>query len=109
MGCIRNEILKNRKTSPADLAETNKKRLIAEGAKVSQRTLRKTNSWRPSRNLRDLCGLILLLFGRDYFGGRGSILPRMRTVSRITLPTIWKLLGLSLSIVSCGVWWKTPL
>jgi hypothetical protein len=41
MGCIRNENLKNRKTSPADLAETNKKCLIAEGAEVSQRTLRK--------------------------------------------------------------------
>ena len=30
-----------------------------------------------------------------------------RTVSRITEPTISILLGLSLSIVSCGVWWKT--
>ena len=46
-----------------------------------------------------LCGEIL----QYYFGGSGSILSRMRTVSRTTLPTISRLLGLSLSIVSCGV------
>src|ERR1700679_3372606 len=44
-----------------------------------------------------------------YFGGSESILSRMLTVSRIVLPTISRLLGLSLSTVSCGVLQKTLL
>jgi len=47
--------------------------------------------------------------GSAYFGGSGSILSRMRTVSSTTVPTISRLFGLSLSTVSCGVWWKTSL
>src|SRR5580692_11465191 len=47
--------------------------------------------------------------GYDHFGGNGSILSRMRMDSSITLPTICRLCGLSLSIVSCGVCQKTLL
>src|SRR5438270_8062408 len=46
---------------------------------------------------------------KAYFGGSGSILPRMRIVSRMVPPTISKLLGLSLSTVSCVVCQKTSL
>jgi len=42
-------------------------------------------------------------------GGRGSILSRMRAVSSRTSPTMTKLLGLSLSRVSCGLCQKTLL
>lgn len=45
----------------------------------------------------------------DYFGGSGCILSRMRMVSSSTLPTIWRLLGLSLSRVSCVVCQNTSL
>jgi len=44
-----------------------------------------------------------------YFGGSGSILLRMFTVSSTTLPTMCRLCGLSLSTVSCGVCQKTLL
>jgi len=47
--------------------------------------------------------------GYHHFGGSGSILSRMRTLSSITLPTISRLCGLSLSTVSCGVCQKTLL
>ena len=45
----------------------------------------------------------------DHLGGSGSILSRRRTLSSITLPTICKLLGLSLSTVSWVVCQKTSL
>ena len=48
---------------------------------------------------------------KSKIGNRKSdyILSSKRTVSSTTLPTISRLLGLSLSSVSCGVWWKTSL
>src|ERR1035438_201698 len=70
---------------------------------------KKNFSLRFWRCLRDLCGLTLCGAGRDYFGGSGSILSRMRMVSSITLPTICKLFGLSLSTVSWVVCQKTSL
>src|SRR5437588_12747528 len=46
---------------------------------------------------------------RDHFGGSGSILSRMRIDSRITLPTIPRLVGLSLSTVPYGMCHKALL
>jgi hypothetical protein len=46
---------------------------------------------------------------KNYFGGIVSILSRMRKVSRITPPLMFRLFTLSLSTVSWMVWWKTLL
>src|ERR1700728_1764955 len=48
-------------------------------------------------------------FFANHFGGSGSIRFSILTVSRIVLPTISRLLGLSFSTVSCGVCQKTLL
>jgi hypothetical protein len=45
----------------------------------------------------------------DHFGGSGSSLSRIPTVSSTVLPTISRLLGLSLSAVSCTVCQNTSL
>src|SRR5580704_17073111 len=45
----------------------------------------------------------------SYFGGSGSILSRILTVSSMVAPTISRLLGLSLSTVSWVVCQKTSL
>ena len=48
-----------------------------------------------------------VLSSMRFFRFSSYLLSSIRTVSRITVPTISMLLGLSLSRVSCGVWWKT--
>ena len=45
----------------------------------------------------------------NHLGGNGSILSRILTVSSTTVPTISRLLGLSLSTVSCGLCQNTLL
>src|ERR1700683_1538598 len=79
IGCIRNECAEKSKTLYRRVRQGRTRRALRKG------------------------------FASPYFGGSGFILSSMLTVSRIVLPVISRLFGLSLSTVSCGVCQKTLL